>query len=851
MSLAPAKPNLALADGADTATLASLLPYVSCGTCAGLAPVHVLADASLGYALELGMPAVETDPEGEEGISSAIEGLIRDLPAGIAWQWFFVRSPWVEDALALYATQPGHDAVGTAFASRFTQRWRDAQQHGFFPAATETNLFPSTQRLVLAIKSAPLRLRSHALARLLERAPAPNVTASPDAVDFTRAARVLFETASALGFAPLPLDGDDLANLVADLLFPGRRFVRPPLSVGAESIREAIGALGRIDQLGPRGFRTVAAGCASHHRLVSMMWHPRSVRAGMLNAAPLLRPRLSIVLTSTAQTRVAAAIQLKSLAFLNLRTTHRFNETETSSRAAALQDVEQRILADGERLLTGRLQIHVAEDSAEAADRAALDVAAFLQSLDIEAGVEDDIGASLLLRGCLPFAVYGASERKFRRQRRFLSRDWADLHPAGSHWTGMPPEPDAEATGRPAPIVMYRNPAGAPLFVDPSKAERNPHALVIGQSGSGKSFFVHDYLLHLWRLPDVRLYLISIKPDYRKLALLLGRYVEITLDAGVSLNPFGGEPTLENQALWFAVLALMITEGRPDRSLDRADEVALQGAAMAAAVRNWDGARQVPIRETLLEHVCVELEHAHGATGRHLAGLLHPYRRGPYRRLFNAPRTLSVDDRFVFFNLGQILKQPCSPVVSLCVFGLVNQVMYEPRLRGTPKGLIADEVWALAQDPFAAAILDRSLKAYRSLGGFAIPIVQDPKDLDTTGGRVLLVNTATKYVLPLDHAGQADLDRFVRLNERERELVRGLRLVKRRYSEFFVSIEGFHSGKGMLIPDPLRYAISTTDPADEERLERYYRDCGDMFEAVRRFAAEAPFGLIARDRGDA
>jgi hypothetical protein len=54
----------------------------------------------------------------------------------------------------------------------------------------------------------------------------------------------------------------------------------------------------------------------------------------------------------------------------------------------------------------------------------------------------------------------------------------------------------------------------------------------------------------------------------------------------------------------------------------------------------------------------------------------------------------------------------------------------------------------------------------------------------------------------------------------------------------------------MLIPDPLRYAISTTDPADEERLERYYRDCGDMFEAVRRFAAEAPFGLIARDRAD-
>jgi len=838
--LTRADPNAAL-HGAPSATaaLVDALPYVACGEFAGLAPVHLLADESLGYAMALGVPAVDADPDGEANVAAAIESLLRELPPGIAWQWLFITRAQVGAALDLYLSQPGHDEIGRLCSEAFARRWREAQCAGFFPGAG-ANLYPRSQRIVIAIKSAPLRLRRSALQRALRlvanAAPDPN----PVAREFVHGAEALFDALQVQGFDPEPLDADALAAVVSELLFPWRHALRAPVQVGRASVREAIAALGRIEDITPAGFVTQSAGGAAHHRVVSMLWHPRAVASGMLNGLPLLRPHLSVILTSGAPSRTAAALQLKAQAFLNSRTSHRFNETETSARAAALQDIEHRMMADGERLVEGRLQIHVVETDAAGADRAAREIVTYLQGHDVEAAVEQDIGASLLLRGCLPFAVYKESERKFRRRRRFLSRDWADLHPAGSPWTGMPPDPDDTL---PTPIVMYANGAGEPLFIDPSKAERNPHALIIGQSGSGKSFFVHDYLLHLWRLPQVRLYLISIKPDYRKLSLVLGRYVEVTLDSTESLNPFGGAPTLENQAFWFAVLALMITEGRSDRALSRGDEVALQRAAADAAARNWDAGRGRALRETLLEHVCLELERNHAANGRHLAGLLQPYRRGPYRKLFNAPRRLSADDRFVFFNLGQILKQPCSPVVSLCVFGLINQVMYDPQLRGVPKGLIADEVWALAQDPFAAAILDRSLKAYRSLGGFALPIVQDPKDLDTPGGRVLLVNTATKYVLPLDHAGQEDIDRFVRLNDRERAIVRGLRLVKRRHSEFFVSVEGFHSAKGILIPDPLRYALATTDPADEARLERFYQESGDMLAAVRRFADEFPFGL--------
>jgi len=498
-------------------------------------------------------------------------------------------------------------------------------------------------------------------------------------------------------------------------------------------------------------------------------------------------------------------------------------------------------------LVEGRLQVHLIEASAEDAENAARVVCTYLQEADIEAAQEEDIGSSLILRGCLPFTVYEATERKFRRRRRLLSRDFADMHPAGRCWKGIPPSANPCRLGS-APIVMYSNPVGETLFLDPSKAERNPHALVVGQSGSGKSFFVHDYILHLWRMPNVRLFLISIKPDYRKLALLLGRYIELTLDSAESLNPFSGAPTLDNQARWVAALSLMITEGRSAQHLCREKEIALQEASLAAATRNWDSGLSRPIRETVLEDICLELERRSGPLGRELAFQLLPYRRGPFRRLFNGQRSLSIEDRFVFFNLSGILQQPCSAAASFCIFSLIDQVMHEPSLRAVPKGLIADEVWALVQDPFAAAILERSLKAYRSLGGFAVPIVQDPRDLDTPAGRVILVNTATKVILPMDRTGQDEISRFVRLNERELELVRNLRLLKRRYSEFFFSVEGIRSAKGLVIPDPLRYAISTTDPADEAELDRLFQSTGDMLRAVQQFAQDMPYGIRAEGR---
>ena len=833
-------------------SLSAELPYLCETSFDGFGPLHLLSDDSLGYAFQTPLPCAITDPNAEESISSTIAAMLRALAPGTYWQWFVRSDSCVSRQLVQALGLEQCRGESREFADAFAGRWQSAERDGFFPEAPEINFHPRRVTVLVALKSQVLGSTqsfpslSLALHRLSGKSKDSGATAR--AADFIRCCREVEGAALAQGWTTQPVDGDSLADWVGLEIFPQRADRGGSLRVGLGETRHAIASLGSIEGLCGEGFCSHARGTPVHHRVVSMLWPPPAVAPGLLNDLPFARPRITVCITARALPPASALAALKARALIEDRSTHRFNRTEMQARAEALQEVEHRIFSDGERIFDARLQVHVMEEDALAAEEAVVQVCNLLEQREFEASKESDIGSTLLLRACLPFAIYPETEDRLRRRRRLLSRDLADLHPGGGPGAGGS-FGAFEARGR-HHAIAYCSPGGEPLFLDPTRAEKNPHALVIGQSGSGKSFFVHDFLLHLWRREGVRLFLLSIKPDYRKLALLLGRYVELHLDSEESLNPFGGRPGLENQARWLAALRLMLSEAGSATAISREADITLQEAAMSAARRNWDELRNQAIRETLLEDICVELERSFGSLGRQLAFSLHPYRRGPFHRLFNRPRSVSADDRFVFFNLGSILRQPCAPLASFCVFLLVDEVIANPALRAVPKGLIADEVWALVRDEQAAAILERSLKAYRSLGGFALPIVQDPRDLDNPAGRVMLVNTATKVVLPLDPSGQADLDRYLRLNEREREVVRDLRLVKRRYSEFFVSVDGLASAKGLLVPDPLRYAVSTTDPIDEDRIERFYRESGQMMEAVRRFSREFPYGIdIARARG--
>src|SRR5207244_3181312 len=281
---------------------------------------------------------VDTEVGAEDAMSTLIDQALRTLPSGVQWQWFMHTTSFIESQLPRYLAQPGSDPLAQACASAYVQRWRDAQRDGFFPQDATVNFFPRSQSILVALKSTPLKVTRPALEAIFAHSGGTDsVTLS-----FIEAARNLQSIIAAQGIEAAAIGADRLTNWVADLLFPWRRFDHAPVSAGLHSVREAVASLGHIDPIERRGFCTVSAGKEAHHRVVSMLWHPRAVCPGMLNTLALLRPILCISLSGRVLPLASSTLQLKAQGLLNARSSNRFNEVETQARAQALSDVEQR-----------------------------------------------------------------------------------------------------------------------------------------------------------------------------------------------------------------------------------------------------------------------------------------------------------------------------------------------------------------------------------------------------------------------------------------------------------------------------------------------------------------------------
>ena len=82
----------------------------------------------------------------------------------------------------------------------------------------------------------------------------------------------------------------------------------------------------------------------------------------------------------------------------------------------------------------------------------------------------------------------------------------------------------------------------------------NPHAIVIGASGAGKSFLVNDFILQNARL-DAHFFVLDKGDSYRKLCQILGgRYIRFELNDPVTINPFLKEPDAEHLAFLVTVI---------------------------------------------------------------------------------------------------------------------------------------------------------------------------------------------------------------------------------------------------------------------------------------------------------
>jgi len=319
----------------------------------------------------------------------------------------------------------------------------------------------------------------------------------------------------------------------------------------------------------------------------------------------------------------------------------------------------------------------------------------------------------------------------------------------------------------------------SPVIVDPfDDSLENANAVIFAKSGAGKSYFTKLMALRNL-LVGVDFLVIDPEDEYRTLSAAVGgQYVRLASTSAQHINPFdlppaeaeeqGRDPVAEQVAALQSLLELMLAEdGHPLGTHDRAvlDRALYQ--TYAAAGITEDAAthgRPAP----LLRDLYTALAETQGEVAAGLATRLRRYVDGSLAGLFSGPTNVTLDRRFVVFNI-QSLEPELRPLgIHLITTFVWNQVR---RVR-KPRLLIIDEAWTLVQYPeggaFLAGMARRARKYYLGL----VTITQDVADfLGSEHGRTVLANAAMKLLMKQDSTTIEPVSAAFQLSPEERQFL--------------------------------------------------------------------------------
>lgn len=297
-------------------------------------------------------------------------------------------------------------------------------------------------------------------------------------------------------------------------------------------------------------------------------------------------------------------------------------------------------------------------------------------------------------------------------------------------------------------LVGVNTASGLPVFWD-RWAQQNHNSLVLGASGSGKSFFAKcDLLRELCQGTHAAV----IDPDgeYIKLAEAVGGIVLELGKPGVRINPLelppptAAEPdTLARKALDVHALVEVLAGSEQARvgraGLDAAIAAAYRQAGITSDPRTW--MRPAPD----LRAVCAVMAGSEDHAARALADGLSPFTTGSHAGLFDAPNSHGQAGHLTVYTLDHLPDQ-LRPAAVLLV---LSEVWRRAQARDGQRRLaLIDEAWLLLNQPLAAEFLFRLAKSARKHTlGLAL-VSQDADDLLSSRlGTAVAANAATQVLM--------------------------------------------------------------------------------------------------------
>jgi type IV secretion/conjugal transfer VirB4 family ATPase len=347
------------------------------------------------------------------------------------------------------------------------------------------------------------------------------------------------------------------------------------------------------------------------------------------------------------------------------------------------------------------------------------------------------------------------------------------------------------------------------------------HTLVLGATGSGKSFLVNFLVTHAQKYEPLTV-ILDLGHSYRKLATLLqGRYLEVGLrQRDVTINPFALDPTPEQLHFLHAFVRVLL-EGH-----DGAHLSGLEDREVYEAIENLYVLDRAQRRLLTLANL---LPHA-------LAGRLHAWiEGGRYANLFdNLDDTLTLERVQVFdFEAMRAYPVLLEPLLFYVLHRVTTRI-HDPAAAATFKLCVMDEAWRFIKHPALRAYVEDGLKTWRKHNAAMVLSTQSIDDFASVDLlRPVVESCPTKLLLANPAVDPRQYAELFQLNETEVDLLS--RLIPRQQ----VLLKRADLAKVLtLTVDAKSYWIYTNTPLDNQRLAELSQQYG--FEAgLERLAASA------------
>jgi conjugal transfer ATP-binding protein TraC len=467
-------------------------------------------------------------------------------------------------------------------------------------------------------------------------------------------------------------------------------------------------------------------------------------------------------------------------------------------------DLLSKAVEAGDRIVQSYMSIAVFADSEEQSIAAAANAKTYMRELGFQF-MDDSFMALPLFMQMLPFAADDAIIPHIKKYKTSATRHVVPFLPVLGAWRG---------TGTPIITLLSRDGQLMPMSLFDSQSAYS--AIVVAQTGKGKSFFV-NHLLERMIATGGRAWVIDVGGSYKQLCELLGgQYMSFGADSNICLNPFSRVTNWEEEGDIIAgIIAAMAT---PTGHLDSFQLAGLK--KHLSSIWAQHGASMT------MDIVIDRLMQDSDPRGRitDIAHQLFPFSsQGAYGRWFNGVNNFNPTSSFIVCELEELKSRKHAQRVIL--MQLMAQIQADMYLgdRSQRKALIIDECWdTIGSSPEVKDFIVAAYRRARKANGSCVTITQSIADyFQGEGTLAIMENSPNMYLLGQKAESIAYVKETKRLaiGEYGFKMLESVHTVPGAYSEILCSTE-MGMGVGRLVVSPFQQKLYSTTPDEVVQINR-------------------------------